>query len=68
MVYSRREKAISEFVHVQESSLASLLGVTISNPTNSDNSNEFVYENSEVQLDKNLDLPIAIRKGTKTCT
>jgi len=35
---------------------------------NSNDSNEFVYENSDAQVDQNLDLPIALRKGTRTCT
>ncbi|ESW23917.1 hypothetical protein PHAVU_004G087300 [Phaseolus vulgaris] len=34
--------------------------VTISNPINSDNSNEFVYENSEAYVDQNLDLPTSL--------
>jgi len=42
--------------------------VIVSNPINSNNSNEFVLNNSEAQVDQNLDLPIALRKGTRTCT
>ena len=68
LVYSRREKAIPESVHVQESNPPSPHEVTPSNPINSNNSNEFVSENPEAQVDQNLDLPIALRKGTRTCT
>jgi len=48
LVYSRREKAIPDSIHVQESDPPSLHEVTSSNPIN--NSNEFVAEISEVQV------------------
>jgi len=67
LVYSRREKAIPKSIHVQESNPL-LQEVITSNPINSNNSNEFVLNNSEAQVDQNLDLPIALRKGTRTCT
>ena len=68
LVYSRREKAILESGNVQESSPSSLHEVTLPNPINSNDSNEFVFENLEAQMDQNLDLPIALRKGTRACT
>nr|KYP41064.1 Retrovirus-related Pol polyprotein from transposon TNT 1-94 [Cajanus cajan] len=68
LVYSRREKAILESGNVQESNPPSLHEVTPSNPINSNDSNEFVSENLEAQVDQTLDLPIALRKGTRTCT
>lgn len=68
LVYSRREKAIPGSVHVQESNPPSLHEVTNSNPINSNNSIEFVSENPDAQVEQNLDLPIALRKGTRTCT
>ena len=43
--YSRREKAIPGSVHVQESNPTSLHKVTLSDPINSNDSNEFVSEN-----------------------
>ncbi|XP_068483246.1 uncharacterized mitochondrial protein AtMg00810-like [Phaseolus vulgaris] len=49
LVYSRRAKVIPESIHVQESNLPSLHEVTVSNPRNSNNSNEFILENSEAQ-------------------
>ena len=66
LIYSRREKAIPDSIHGQESDPPSLHEVTSSNPIN--NSNEFVAEISEVQMNQNLHLPIALRKGTRTCT
>ncbi|KAJ1422388.1 Retrovirus-related Pol polyprotein from transposon TNT 1-94 [Sesbania bispinosa] len=71
LVYLRKEQAIPDSVRVQESDPPSLHEVTSFNPLNSNNSNEFVAEISEVQVDPNLynlDLPIALRKGTRTCT
>ena len=68
MTYSRREKAIPGSVHVQESNPTSLHKVTLSDPINSNDSKEFVSEKSDAQVDRNLDLPIALRKGTRTCT
>jgi len=47
MVYSRREKVIPKSVHTKESNLPPLCEVTISNPINFCNCNEFVYENLE---------------------
>jgi len=67
LVYSRREKAIPKSIHVQESN-PSLQEVKVSNPINSNNSNEFVLDDSKAHVDQNLDLPIALRKGTRTCT
>ena len=45
LTYSRREKAIPGSVHVQESNPTSLHKVTLSDPINSNDSNEFVSEN-----------------------
>jgi len=67
LVYSRRQKAIPKSIHVQESN-SLLQEVIASNPINSNNSNEFVLNNSKAHVDQNLDLPIALRKGTRTCT
>jgi len=44
------------------------MSLTLFNPINFNNSNEFVFENSKAQVDQNLDLPIALRKGTKAFT
>lgn len=71
LVYLTREKkVIPNFVHVQEFDPLPppLHEVTLFNPIN--NSNDYVVEISEVHEDQNLDLdlPIALRKGTKTCT
>ncbi|XP_073219751.1 uncharacterized protein [Cicer arietinum] len=68
LVYSRREKVILESGNVQESNPSSLHEVTPSNPINSNDYNEFVSANLEAQVDQNLDLPIALRKRTRTCT
>lgn len=70
LVYSRRGKAIPRSSHVQESNPTSLHEVNPFHPINS-NSGSFddcPSEKSVAQVDPNLDLPIALRKGTRTCT
>ncbi|KAK7406483.1 hypothetical protein VNO78_08110 [Psophocarpus tetragonolobus] len=66
--FSRREKVIPGSGNVQESNPPSLHEVTPSNPINLSDSNELLSENIEAQVDQNLDLPIALIKGTRTCT
>ena len=61
LVYSRREKAIPKSIHVQESNPL-LQEVIASNPINSNNSNEFVLNNSEAQVDQNLVFSLPLEK------
>nr|KYP54945.1 Retrovirus-related Pol polyprotein from transposon TNT 1-94 [Cajanus cajan] len=70
LVYTRRGKAIPRSSHVQESNPISLHEVNHFDPINSNSTNcdEFPYEKLAAQVDHNLDLPIALRKGTRTCT
>ena len=72
MVYTRKTKAILEFVHVQQSN-PTLLEVTTPNPliyteSTSDFPNVQEPESSSTPLYENLDIPIALRKETRKCT
>ena len=62
-VYTRKNMVILEPRQVQQSNSNPLNEVTISNPT-LQNETESQRENNE----QDLDLPIAIRKGTRRCT
>ena len=72
MVYTRKTKAISESVHVQQSN-PTLLEVTTPNPliyteSTFDFPNVQEPESGSTPLYENLDIPIALRKETRKCT